>query len=78
MSSNILKFALTSIFCMHWGACIFLALDRDHCPVGHSWIEDAGLALAGPLDVYVASLYWSMASFLTIGCVCLRFVNVGV
>lgn len=77
MSSNILKFVLTAVFSMHWGACIFLAIDRDHCPTGQSWIEDAGLAHAGPLDVYVASLYWSMATFLTIGCV-LGFVVIGV
>jgi hypothetical protein len=67
MSSNIVKFILTSIFAMHWAACIFLAMDREHCPTGFSWIEDAGLAHASALDVYVASLYWSLATFLTIG-----------
>jgi hypothetical protein len=67
MSSNIVKFALTSVLAMHWAACIFLSLDRDHCPAGFSWISDEGLAHAAALDIYVASLYWAVASFLTIG-----------
>lgn len=68
----------TQAFAMHWSACIFLSLDRDHCPAEFSWIHAAGLQDAEAVDVYVASLYWAVATFLTIGygdvsgrCVCL-------
>lgn len=64
-SSNIIKFIIFSIFAMHWSACLFLSLDRDHCPAG--WIEAVGLGGANAVDIYVASLYWSMATFMTIG-----------
>jgi len=66
-SSNIIKFIIFSIFAMHWSACLFLSLDRDHCPAEFSWIEAVGLGGANAVDVYVASLYWSMATFMTIG-----------
>lgn len=59
-SSNVLKFIIFFIFSMHWSACIFLSLDRDHCPPQWSWIETSGLGEAQSADIYIASLYWSM------------------
>lgn len=59
-SSNVIKFLVFFIFFMHWSACIFLSLDRDHCPTQWSWIEGSGLGDAKAADIYIASLYWSM------------------
>ena len=64
LSANVMKFVLMALFAMHWSACGFIGLDRDYCPAGGSWIEQVGLEGAGAFDVYVASLYWAMATFL--------------
>lgn len=50
----------------HWWACCLYAISLDD-PDPNSWIIEAGLSTKPIKEIYVASLYWSIATMATIG-----------
>lgn len=68
-SIELTKFVSVMLYFFHWSACGFYAIDANLCAqsVERStfWAEDMNSLPWG--DCYVASLYWSIATVLTVG-----------
>jgi hypothetical protein len=74
---ELIKFVSVMFYFLHWSACAFYAIDTNLCPqnINRStfWANDMN-SLPWE-DQYVASLYWSMATVLTVGYGTLHFIS---
>ena len=68
-TADLIRFIVLIIFMLHWCACIFYYLDNNSCSDGddRSIFTQLNMEMLPFMDKYVASLYWAMATVLTIG-----------
>lgn len=66
---RLLKLIFTIVFIAHWCACIWylIGLHPGNGDDGQSWILTYGLEESRTDQKYVKSLYWSIATLLTVG-----------
>lgn len=63
---HLFKLCCAIIVFAHWWACCLFSIAKDD-PAPNSWILEAGLDPSNISEVYVASMYWSIATMATIG-----------
>jgi hypothetical protein len=62
-----LKFFIILLVCMHFSACIFIFIDNLEDYNSETWIVRDDIDTSNNYDIYLASIYWTFETTLTVG-----------
>lgn len=64
---RLLTFFITVITCSHLVSCLWVIAASLEDFNYNTWIFNANLVDAGNIDIYLASIYWTFSTMLTVG-----------
>lgn len=64
---QLVKLIMAIVVFAHWWACCIFSITKVDPPGSMNWIVESGLDSSNIGEIYVASMYWSIATMTTIG-----------